>query len=126
MQEFPAPFVVALPLKSSARGNVAKQGILSRLLGGGKTDEATALVKGAPSEEAPVKGAPAKDDVAAKVGEKKAGPPYAITPKRQGLIDEALRVRAKVREDLGEERIKKLETIVKHKGGLSRLLAERE
>ena len=41
-----------------------------------------------------------------------------MTPKRQVLIDEALRVRTKVREDLGEERIKELETIVKHKGGL--------
>ena len=65
-----------------------------------------------------MKGAPAKNGAAAKVREKEAGPPYAMIPKRQVLIDEALWVRAKVREDLGEERIKNLETIVKHKGGL--------
>jgi hypothetical protein len=87
---------------------MAKQGIRSWLLGGGKANETTA----------PVKGAPAKNDAAAKVGEKTAGPPYAMIPKRQVLIDEALWVRAKVCEDLGEKRIKKLETIVKHKSGL--------
>ena len=114
---------------------MAKQGILSRLLGAGKAGKATALAKGAPGKNiAPAKGAPGKNIAPAKGARgkdiapadtapggaqaQKPGPPYPMTTERQALIDEALRVRAQVREDLGEERIKKLETIIKHKGGV--------
>ena len=91
---------------------MAKQGILSRLLGGGKAGKATAPAKGAPGKDiAPADTAPGDAQA------KKPGPPYPMTTERQALIDEALRVRAQVRQDLGEERIKKLETIIKHKGG---------
>ena len=112
---------------------MAKQGILSRLLGGGKADKATAPAKGAPGKAAAAgdasdKGAQSKDAVpaaapsevvaSADTRAKKPAPPYAMTEERQALIDEALRVRAQVREDLSEERVKKLETIIKHKGGV--------
>lgn len=49
---------------------------------------------------------------------KKAGPPYAMTPEREKLIGEAMRVREQTRQELGEERVAKLEAIVKRAGGL--------